>query len=65
MGKTWECPFYKWDARLAVYCEGGKITFPDRKALEDYSEKHCTSLNGWEMCSLAESLLQYYERKED
>ena len=30
--KTFICPFFKQDAKLCIYCEGGKIKFPDRKA---------------------------------
>ena len=28
--KTFACPFFKWDERLCVHCEGGRVTFPDK-----------------------------------
>lgn len=31
--KTWACPFFRWDERLCVRCEGGCMSFPDREAL--------------------------------
>ena len=30
--KTWACPFFRWDERLCVRCEGGCMSFPDRKS---------------------------------
>ena len=30
--KTFACPFFTWDERLAVHCEGGRVTFPDKEA---------------------------------
>ena len=32
---NWACPFYKWDERLRIHCEGGRQCYPDRQAVED------------------------------
>lgn len=61
--KTFICPFFKWDERLGVHCEGGKVVFPDRAAAEDYIDRHCGA-GGWRNCSVASSLLRYYERTD-
>lgn len=36
--KTWACPFFHWDERLCVRCEGGCMSFPDREALAEYAD---------------------------
>lgn len=59
--RTWVCPFYKWDERLCVHCEGGKIRFPDRISLNEFVRLYCGTAN-WKTCSVAENLLRYYER---
>ena len=63
--RIWTCPFFTWDERQAVHCEGGRVVFQDREAIQEYAERHCASLNGWKDCSIACSLLRYYERKEN
>lgn len=62
--KTFECPFFKWDERLRVHCEGGCASFRDRAAAQEYINRHCASVNGWKSCSLACSLVRYYERAD-
>ena len=63
--RTWICPFFKYDKRLEVSCEAGKLCFPDREAVMDYAQHYCAQLNGWERCTLARALLRYYERQEE
>lgn len=63
--KTWACPFFKWDERLRVHCEGGTISFRDRQEAAEYIDRHCACVDGWKKCSLARSLLGYYERQEE
>ena len=41
------------------------MEFPDRKAATEYADRYCAAQSGWEECSVAASLLRYYERKED
>lgn len=62
--KTFACPFFKWDERLCVHCEGGRPTFPDRAAAQEFIDKHCGDINGWRTCSIAAVLLRYYERTD-
>ena len=63
--KTFTCPFFKWDERLCVHCEGGRPSFPDRKAAQEYIDRYCGGLDGWKDCSIAQNLLRYYERTEE
>ena len=58
--KTWQCPFFRWDERLCVHCEGGKVEFPDMK-VRDY----CADNPGWKKCTIASFLERFYEREED
>lgn len=67
--KSWACPFYIWDERTCVHCEGnGKrsscITFPDRRALDEYTAQYCTDAKGYKKCSIAINLSKYYDRIE-
>ena len=55
--KTFACPFFTWDERLAVHCEGGRVTFPDKEAALEYIDRYCASPAGWRECSMAAALL--------
>ena len=63
--KEFKCPFYgSHKKKKRLTCEGGTgITFPDHTAAERYFCLYCTSGKGWESCSIAEMLNEYYERK--
>ena len=61
--KKWACPFYQSDMKLCVHCErGSRVRFPDLSAENDYADRHCASATGWKDCSIAKSLLKFYER---
>lgn len=69
MGSVKECPFFRTDglekrgaSRLS--CEHGKLTFYDRDAMRSFMKKYCRNFTGWQSCSLASSLLKYYDREE-
>ncbi len=62
--KTFACPFFRWDERLRVHCEGGCVSFRDRQEATEYIDRHCADLKDWNSCSLACSLLRYYERTD-
>ena len=61
--KTFACPFFKWDERLCVHCEGGRVTFPDKAAAQEYIDRYCAA-QGWQACTVASALLRYYERTD-
>lgn len=62
--RYWVCPFFKWDEPLRFHCEGGRQVFPDRQAARDYAGRYCAHMPGWKDCSVADSLLRYYDRVE-
>lgn len=62
MGKTWACPFFGWDEKRKVHCEGGGAGFKDRDTFLSYTSRYCASVPGWKNCSLAVALLEYYEK---
>ena len=64
MAKTWCCPFWQWKKPLEVHCEGGCLVFPDAEARRLYIGRHCATINGWEDCTIAKNLMEYYERAE-
>lgn len=61
--KYWTCPFFKWDEPLCVNCEGGKQKFPDKTAIQEYTQEYCASTQ-WERCTIAANLLRYYARTD-
>ena len=63
--RAWTCPFFKWDKQQLVGCEGGKLCFPDKESAIAYMDTYCAhDENGWKKCSVAASLLEYYDRLE-
>ena len=65
--KKWVCPFFVQSGMQRVSCEGGCIQkFPDRETAIRFMDEYCASpCGGWKSCSVASTLLQYYERKEE
>lgn len=64
--KAWTCPFFKWDDQKSIGCEGGKLQFHDKESAVEYMDRYCAGTTcSWERCSVAASLLNYYDRKED
>ncbi len=62
---SWACPFFKWDEKQAVHCEGGKLIHPDQRAGKAYAAAFCANTAGWRDCTVARGLLEYYKRKEE
>lgn len=63
--KSWACPFFSWDEKRKVHCEGGGAGFSDKGTYADYTDRYCASVQGWKQCSLAVALLEYYDRTGD
>lgn len=61
MAKTWVCPFWKWEERLTVYCEGAKTEFRTPGARTAYIDRFCANIPGWEQCPLAAELSKCFE----
>lgn len=59
--RIWSCPYYKWDDKLRIKCECGRLDFPARKSLERYADRYCSSVEGWSRCTLACSMTEYLE----
>ena len=63
MGKTYCCPFFRWEESLSVHCESGSVLrFPDKKTRDEDLGKYCSANPCWERCSIAAALRGYYER---
>lgn len=63
MGYTnryWMCPFYKWDEKNAIHCEGGSMIKLPKQALREYASCYCASQN-WKMCTVCKAILKTYE----
>lgn len=60
--KTWKCPFFTWDEREKIHCEGGVLKFEDKESLDEYAESFCACDN-WGKCSIAQNRLNWYEKR--
>lgn len=63
--KKFACPFFTWDEKFKVHCEGGCVKFRDRKEAGEYQDRYCASVTGWKDCTVAKSVENYYERTEE
>lgn len=61
--RRFQCPFFRWDERKKVHCEGGVVCLPVPE-LHRYMDRHCSSGEGWKDCPIARALAEYNERKE-
>ncbi len=60
-----QCPFYKMDSHLKLYCEGCSMKFPDMTTRRNYIENYCANHINWQKCSVAHSMQCYYDRKDE
>lgn len=60
------CPFFHWDAKECVQCEGCKVRHEtrEREFVDAYVHEYCADLNGWRRCTVARMLLRRYEAGE-
>lgn len=63
MPRAYICPYWKWEEKLAVHCEGGHLRFPDVRLKNSYVCRYCAHLPGWEGCTIAEAWGEYYDRQ--
>lgn len=61
--RTWACPYFKWDGKQKVTCEGGCVSLP-KQEFSEFVERFCASPSGWRDCPTAKALTRYYERTE-
>ena len=59
----WRCPYYKWNDKLGVRCEGGRMKLPTDEASREYIRQYCDDLNGWRRCTVARAITRFYEAK--
>lgn len=52
-GRTWKCPYFRWDKRHEIHCQAGRVSLP-KEAYREYVKAHCAGR--WEECSLARAL---------
>ncbi len=63
--KTWTCPFFLWDGKKEISCEGGRICFHTSHSANDYMNAYCAGGNNWQQCTVAKALLKYYDEEEN
>lgn len=62
MARTMMCPFFSFFRNGKLHCEAAQLRLPSQEAWDDFMQKYCASLNGWETCPLAKALQEDYER---
>lgn len=60
--RVWACPFFRWDERRKVHCEGGCVAFGRGSTFHDYADRYCANPKDWERCTVAASLVEQYEK---
>ena len=60
-----QCPFYKRDSYLKLYCEGASLKFPDADARSEFVLGYCANSCNWRKCPVAHCLENYYFRQEE
>lgn len=60
--RIWTCPYFRWDKRLEVHCEGGVISMPDRASYRAFVDRCCSSERGWQSCPISIAMTEYYDR---
>lgn len=63
-GRNWQCPFFRWDEREGLHCEGGCVRFRSKETYSGYTKQFCCRTDGWEKCTLAKALIGQYEEEE-
>lgn len=63
--KYWVCPFFKWDGKMEISCEAGRVQFPTKDSANEYMNAYCACDTNWKGCTLAAALLKYYEDMEE
>ena len=64
--KTFRCPFFRYDEKQILGCEGGRIKFPDAATAKRFMDEYCAHpSNGWKDCCIAACLLKFYETQEE
>ncbi len=63
--KYWSCPFFKWDEKCSIHCEGGVLKFNDYDRLSEYADRYCTDAKLWHKCTVAAALEDEYNREEE
>ena len=59
----WSCPYFQWDGKTCVNCEGGRISIPSEAIAVDYMYRYCASAKGWKNCTVAKALTKCYEEE--
>lgn len=59
--RRFQCPFFQWDERRKVHCEGGLVVLPPPE-LKTYMDRYCAAMPGWQDCPIAKGLEASYER---
>ena len=59
--KPWACPYFKWDTKKNLACEAGSLAFPSVRIACRYYDQYCANVPGWEKCTMAQAMTEYYE----
>lgn len=63
--RTWCCPYYRYDEKFVVHCEGGSMfKLRDREIFADHADRYCGNAKDWTKCPTADALTKLYEKRE-
>lgn len=62
--RIWICPYFSYDTKDYMRCEGGRVCFSKKELNKRYFDKYCGSYE-WGKCTFARELNGYYEGLDD
>ena len=62
--RYWICPFFHWDEKGAIHCEGGSVVRLPQIHLYGFAEDYCASF-GYRECSIYQAIEKTYEEEKD
>jgi len=64
--RNWCCPFYRYDERFTVHCEGGSVfRLKDQEIFASFADKYCGDVKGWAQCPIAAALWWLWEKQNE
>lgn len=60
--RTWCCPFFMYDEKGTIHCEGGsRFKMKDKEIYASFADKYCGDPKGWRKCPIAHALWKLYD----
>lgn len=62
MPRIWACPFWISEGKNCIACENAKLRFKNHPEFDRFAGRYCSSVTGWEDCTIAQHSTAEFER---